>query len=173
MSAQISHFARCANYEYPGLMWLKKKKKSTPIYQSAKSFCVFTVYQHVCNQLCLCLQTSFHICMYPHTHVHVCVLHMHIQISANHKLSCLPDAKSLVSRAWPRVVAWARCQLNKLNGLWANLGWVHQVASFHTSHIYANWESRQGPRPSSASENPSNRMTSSLLCLLKIAIATV
>lgn len=61
--------------------------------------------------------------------------------------------------------ACARCQPNKLNGLVANPGWVHQVASFHTPHIYANWESRQGPRPSRASENPSERMTSSLYLL--------
>lgn len=45
------------------------------------------------------------------------------------------------------------------------------MASFHTSHIYANWEHRRGPRPDGGVEETPNGTTTSGLSLLKIAQA--
>lgn len=45
------------------------------------------------------------------------------------------------------------------------------MASFHTSHIYANWEHRRGPRPDGGAEEPPNGTASSVLSFLKIAQA--
>lgn len=174
MSAQINDFARCANYGYPGFNVMdcgclreknKKQKKKT-------HSCLLNWQIHLRIYPNMCAISSIYVCKQAHTLVRV-RMSVCTGVTRGSRFPCgsrvpalcqMRDSSCHMPNPW--AVAGTRCQPNKLNGLVANPRWVHQVASFHTPHIYANWESRQGPRPRSASEKASEWLVPGVYYLL-------
>lgn len=169
MSAQINDFARCANYGYPGFNVMdcgclrEKKKKKT-------HSCLLIWQIHLRIYPNMCAISPIYVCKYAFVCICTCVC---TGVTCRSRYLCGSRVPALCQMRDsschtpnPRAVAGARCQPNKLNGLVANPRWVHQVASFHTPHIYANWESRQGPRPRSASEKASEWLVPGVYYLL-------
>lgn len=112
MSAQISHFARCANYEYPGLMWLKKKKKNPLLFTNLLNPFAYLLYTNMCaiSSVYVCKQASTFVC-----------IHIHIQMSMCACYTCISK--------YLRIISWAVCQMQNHLSHVPDLEWWPELAA--------------------------------------------